>query len=216
MSVQTTPLEIPERAGMSDKERTFLTGSRQAKVFVILLVSMTVAAIILMALGNNPPSSGAFCLSRYYRLDPVENAIMSRAVQTSGRWNCIEIYYSGTKAGNIEQLASLRDLANAEDIGCHFVICNGLGGGNGQIQPTEKWQRQYLIRTRTKNGPQQTTPLVWDEIRNLNAIRICVIADGKTARPTDFQIKSVEALVEALHRKFSIRPESIYYPGDWW
>jgi len=191
-------------------------GSRQAKVFVILLLSMTVAAIILMALGNNPPSAGAFCLSRYYRLDPVENAITSRAAQTSGRWSCIEIYYSGTKAGNIEQLASLRGLANAEDINCHFVICNGLGGGNGQIQPTEKWQRQYLIRSSTKNESQQTAFWVWDEIRNLNAIRICVIADGKTARPTDFQIKSVEALVEELHRKFNIQPESIYYPSDWW
>ncbi len=171
--------------------------SRRAKVFVILLLSMTAAAIILMALGNNPPSAGAFCLSYYYRLDSVEEAITSRAAQSSDRWSCIEIYYSGTKAGSIEQLASLSSLAGPEDIDCHFVICNGLGSGDGQIQPTEKWQRQYLIR-------------------NLNAIGICVIADGKTTRPTDFQIKSVEALVEALHRKFNIPPESIYYPSNWW
>ncbi len=237
MTTQSTPLEIPERARETDtgyppqdaqwrildtrresriENRGSRMGSRQAKVFVILLLSMTVAAIILMALGNNPPSAGAFCLSRYYRLDPVKKAITSRAAQSSGRWNCIEIYYSGTKAGNIEQLASLSGLAGPEDIGCHFVICNGLGGGDGQIQTTEKWQRQYLIRTRTKNGTQQTVFLVRDENRNLNVIGICVIADGKTTRPTDFQVKSVEALVEALHRKFSIRPESIHYPGDWW
>jgi len=196
MTAQSTPLEIPERTRISDKERTFLTGSRHAKVFVILLASMTVGAIILMALGNNPPSAGAFCLSRYYGLDPVEEAITSRAAQSAGRWNCIEIYYSGTKAGNIEQLASLGGLANPEDTNCHFVICNGLGGDDGQIQTTEKWQRQYPIR-------------------DLNAIRICVIADGETTRPTDFQIKRVEALTEALHRKFNIQPESIYYLGDW-
>jgi hypothetical protein len=141
-----------------------------------------------MALGNNPPSAGAFCLSRYYGLDPVEKSITSRAAQSAGRWNCIEIYYSGTKAGNIEQLTSLGGLANPEDINCHFVICNGLGGDDGQIQTTEKWQRQYPIR-------------------DLNAIR--------TTRPTDFQIKRVEALTEALHRKFNIQPESIYYLGDW-
>ena len=40
-------------------------------------------------------------------------------------------------------------------------------------------------------------------------IRICVIADGKTTLPTDFQIKSVKALVEELHRKFNIQPEFI-------
>jgi hypothetical protein len=220
MTAQSTPLEIPERAGISDEERTFhagheetgirqkhrnfLMGSRQVKVFVILLASMTVAAIILMALGNNPPSAGAFCLSRYYRLGSVEKAITSRASQSLVRWNCIEIYYSGTKGGNIEQLASLSGLVGPEDINCHFVVCNGLGGGNGQIQPTEKWQRQWsIIPGRTWQGSGQT-------------IRICVIADGKTARPTDFQIKNIETLVEALDRKFNIRPESICYPSDWW
>ena len=203
MTTQSTPLEIPERTRISDKGRTFLMGSRHAKVFVILLASMTVGAIILMALGNNPPSAGAFCLSRYYGLDPVEKSITSRAAQSAGRWNCIEIYYSGTKGGNIEQLASLSGLANPEDIDCHFVICNGLGGDNGQIQTTEKWQRQWSsIPGRTWYGSGQT-------------IRICLIADGKTAHPTDFQIKSIEALVEALYRKFSIQPQSIYYPGDW-
>ena len=227
MSAQSTPLEIPERARETNtgysmcvirrrtdgldtrresriENRESRMGSRQAKVFVILLVSMTVAAIILMALGNNPPSAGAFCLSRYYRLDAVEKTITSRATQSSGRWSYIEIYYSSTKAGNIEQLASLSGLAGPEDINCHFVICNGLGGGDGQIQTTEKWQRQWsIIPGQTWHGNGQT-------------IRICVIADGKTARPTDFQIKSLEALVEALDRKFNIRPESICYPGDWW
>ncbi|MHC4463489.1 MAG: peptidoglycan recognition protein family protein [Planctomycetota bacterium] len=204
MSAQLSPLEIQERATISDKERTFLTGSRQTKVCVILLVSMTVGAIVLMALGNNPPSAGAFCLSRYYSLDPVEKTIMSRAAQSSGRWNYIEIYYSGTKAGNIGQLASLSGLADSKDINCHFVVCNGLGGGNGQIQTTEKWQRQWsVIPGRAWHGNGQT-------------IRICVIADGKTARPTDFQIQSIEALVEALDRKYDILPESICYPSDWW
>jgi len=218
MSAKSNPLEIQERATIADKERPFLTGSRQTKVFVILLASLTVAAVVLMTLGNNPPSAGAFCLSRYYRLEPVEKTIMSRTAQFSGRWNYIEIYYSGTEAGNIEHLASLSGLVGSEDINpvgdakekisngvnCHFVVCNGLGGGNGQIQTTEKWQRQRSIITgQAWNGSGQT-------------IRICVIADGKIARPTDFQIKSVEALVEALDRKFDIQPESICYPSDWW
>ncbi len=36
--------------------------SRVAKVLAALLVSMTTGAVVLMALGNNPPSAGAFCL----------------------------------------------------------------------------------------------------------------------------------------------------------
>jgi hypothetical protein len=36
---------------------------RVVKVLAALLVSMTVGAFVLMALGNNPPSAGPFCLA---------------------------------------------------------------------------------------------------------------------------------------------------------
>jgi len=176
---------------------------RVAKVLAALLVSMTTGAIVLMALGNNPPSAGPFCLSSYYRLDPVDKAISSQAAQSPSRWNCVEVYYSGTKAGNVEQLASLGGLTSPEDINCHFVICNGLGGSDGQIQTTEKWQRQWsIIPGRNWYGSGQT-------------VRLCIIADGKIARPTDVQMKRVETLIEGLCRRFQIAPASVYYPSDW-
>ena len=176
---------------------------RGEKIFAALLVSIVAGAVVLMALGNNPPSAGAFSLSRYYRLGPVETVILSRTSHLPGYWSCIEIYYSGTKAGNIEQLASLSGSANPKEINCHFVICNGLGGDDGKIQPTEKWQRQWpVVPGRTQCDSGQT-------------IRICIIADGKATPPTDFQIKRVEELIEGLYRKFNIQPESIYYPKDW-
>ena len=166
---------------------------RQAKVFVSLLVSMIVGMTVLMALGNNPPSAGAFSLSDYYRLEPIEKVIASRTFRTPDRWNRIEICYSNTKAGNVEQLASLNGLTSPEDIGYHFVICNGLGAADGQIQPTEKWHRQWsIIPDRPQDDSSQT-------------IRICIISDGETTPPTDFQIKRKEALVEGLYRKFNIQ-----------
>jgi len=176
---------------------------RVARVLAVLLVSMTTGTMVLMALGNNPPSEGPFCLASYYRLDPVEKAIVSRTCQSPGRWNRIEIYYSGTKAGNVEQLASLNGLPSPEDLNCHFVICNGLGGNDGQIEPTERWQRQWSIAPgRTWYGSGQT-------------VRICVVADAKTVWLTDCQIKRTDALVEGLCRKYNIRPNSVYYPSDW-
>ena len=176
---------------------------RIVKVLAALLVSMTVGAIVLMAFGNNPPSAGLWSLSSYTGLESVGKAIRSRTYQSPNRWSCIEIYYSGTKAGNIEQLASLNGLTNPEDINCHFVICNGLGGGDGQIQPTEKWQRQWsIIPGRNWFGNGQT-------------IRICIIADGKTTHLTDCQLKRADALVDKLCQKFDIQPKFIYYPSDW-
>ena len=116
---------------------------RVARVLVVLLVSMTTGAVVLMALGNHPPSAGPFCLSTYYRLDPIRQAVSSRVAQSPQRWESIEVFYSGTKAGNIDQLASLSGLASSDDINCHFVVCNGLGDSDGQIQPMREDAGQY-------------------------------------------------------------------------
>ena len=176
---------------------------RVTRVLAVLLISMTVGAIVLMALGNNPPSAGAFCLSTYYRLNPVEQALSSSVAQTQGRWECVEVYFSGTKAGNLDQLASLSGLASSDDINCHFVICNGLGGCDGQIQTTEKWQKQWsVIPDHSWYGSSKT-------------VRICLVADGKSVKPTNAQIKRTEALIETLSAKNNIPAAKIFYPSNW-
>ncbi|MBN1795522.1 MAG: hypothetical protein JW804_02510 [Sedimentisphaerales bacterium] len=179
---------------------------RVAKVLVVLLISMTTGAVVLMAVNGKPPSAGPFCLSTYYRLDPVEEAILSEATQNASRWNCIEIYFSGTKAGNIEQLSSLAGHTSPEQIDCHFVVCNGLGGADGEILKTKKWQRQWsIVPGRNWYGTPQT-------------IRICVVADGNpdvSGFASNSQVRRVEALVEKLSRRFRIDYNAVFYPGNW-
>jgi hypothetical protein len=176
---------------------------RVAKILAALLVSMTTGAVVLMVLGGNHPYAGPFSLSSYYRLNPIDDAVSSRAPQTPYRWNRIEIYYSGTKAGNIQQLASLGGLQSEDDLNCHFVICNGFGGDDGQIQSTAKWLAQWsVIPNQTWYGTGQT-------------IRICLIGDNKTFLITDAQAKRTDALVDYLAKKFNISAKSIYYPGNW-
>jgi len=176
---------------------------RVAKVLVVLLISMTAGAVVLMSINGKPPSAGPFCLSAYYRLDPIEDAIYSQAAQNTSRWNCIEIYFSQTKAGNIKQLASLAGNTSPDQIDCHFVVCNGLGGTDGEILSTTKWQRQWsIIPGRNWYGTPQT-------------IRICVVADGQESLASNAQIRRVEALVEKLSRHFQIDSQAVYYPRNW-
>jgi len=172
---------------------------RVAKVLATLLASMTTGAIVLMAMGHNPPSAGPFSLWTYYKLDPVKKAISSRTDQSTDNWNSIEIYYSGTQNGNLEQLASLSGLKNPDNINCHFCLYNGLGGSDGQIQPTEKWLKQSPATS----------------IGGKKVIRICIVADGKTKHPTDCQLKRIQVLVDALCKKFNIQFSSIDYPSQW-
>ena len=176
---------------------------RVVKVLAALLVSMTAGAIVLMALSGRPPQAGPFSLASYIGLAPIAESIPSRATQQQERWRSVEVYFSGSAAGNIEQLASLYGLADKEDLNCHFLVCNGAGGGNGQIFATAKWQRQWsIIPNSTWNGPSQT-------------IRICVIADGTNTPPTEYQIQRTYTLIEKLCQKFSISAKAIRYPENW-
>jgi hypothetical protein len=172
------------------------------KVLLVLLISMTSGAIILMALGNNAPSSGAFCLSSYYQLKSAEEAVASCTQRSPDRWSRVEVFYSQTKGGDINWLAARSGLSDAKDLNCHFVICNGLGGHDGDILHTEKWV------TQTSVVPLQN----WHSVPE--TIRICLVADGKNSLPTDCQLKRVDTLVRSLTREFGITPNNVRYLGD--
>lgn len=163
---------------------------------------MTSGAIILMVLGSNPPSAGPFCLSAYYRLSSIEQAMRSRAGQSPDRWNNVEIFFSGTRGGSLTQLVNTYGADEAAMLNCHFVVCNGNGGGDGEIQATEKWQRQWSSQpSHTWQGSERT-------------VRICLIGDGVAVQPTDYQLKRLELLLEGLCRRFHIPAKSVHLPQD--
>ena len=190
--------------------------SRQTKVLVALLVSIVLCTTILNVLGHNPPSAGAFCLSQYYRLIPVEKLIRSREIQRPRYWKWIEIYYSESGSGNrvvsgsdiqVEQSGSLSSVSNQEDIDCHFIIYNGLTGHDGQIKPTEKWNRQLPANRPADNNKRRAR-------QSEQTIYISIVTNGQNPQFTNFQIKRAEVLAEELCREFNIQSESILYPDN--
>ena len=189
---------------------------RQTKVLVALLASIVLCTIILNVLGHNPPSAGAFCLSQYYRLVPVEKLVRSREVQRPRYFKWIEIYYSENDSGNrvvsgsdtqFEQSGSLSSVSDQENIDCHFIIYNGLSGQDGQIKPTEKWNRQLPANRPAENNKRRAR-------KNEQTIYIAIITNGQNPQFTNFQIKRAEVLAEELCREFNIQPESILYPNN--
>ena len=191
--------------------------SRQTKVLVALLFSIIICTIILNVLGHNPPSAGAFCLSQYYRLVPVERLVRLREVQRPEYFKWIKIYYSGdvlddkvTLNSNkcIEPLDSVDSISGQEDIDCHFIIYNGLAGHDGRIKPTEKWNRQLPADRPVDNNKRRAR-------QNEQTIYISIVTSGQNPQCTNFQIKRAEILVEELCRELNIKSESVHYPDSW-
>ncbi|MFC1676007.1 N-acetylmuramoyl-L-alanine amidase [Planctomycetota bacterium] len=175
--------------------------SRNVKIFAATLLSIMIGIVILKSLGNNPPSAGAFSLSDYYSLEPVEKVVSLQQAQLPWRWSRIEVYYGDSGLPNVNQIISPLELVFPEESGSHFVVCNYFQGSDGQIRATGNWQKQ--LPSTTNHG--------YDN--NSHTIRICVMGDGET---TDVQVKRVELLVGSLSRKFGISHASIYYPCNWW
>jgi hypothetical protein len=184
--------------------------SRQTKLFAALFFSMTTVSLLLMALGSNPPSAGAFCLDSYYALEPVHRAVSSHAAQYRGRWDTIEIYCAA-ESDVIKQSPSPdgADAGLANDF--HFRICNGSGGKDGQIQTSERWRRQWSVDPSRSGLDTFTGP----DRSNERTIRICIMVDDKSILASDYQIRRVDTLVEALCRTFEIAPECVHYPSGW-
>ncbi len=177
--------------------------SREAKVFTALLLSMSICAALLLALGKNPPLAGAFCLDDYYRLESVEKNVSSQAEQFSGRWNSIEIFYSKNEPDHITRTTRTNGLPDHINADYHFALCNGLNGADGIIITTEKWQIQQSAIDYTNSKSNEKT------------IRICIITNSNFAEPTDYQLKRLEELIEELSRRFNFSLKAIYYPERW-
>jgi hypothetical protein len=171
--------------------------NRNMMVLFSLIASMTIGAVVLMALDHNGPSAGAYSLSSYLRLDPVEEVVRNTVQTQPLQWGRIEVVYSYTSGGNAEELALLTGLADGGPAEFHFVVCNGNGGSDGQIQAAGHWQTQQLCR------------------RKPDTIRVCVISDDQGDALTDSQRQRTGALVESLSRTFDISPRQIRYPLDW-
>ena len=181
-----------------------------------LLVSIVLCTIILNVLGHNPPSAGAFCLSQYYRLVPVEKLVSSREVERPGYWKWIEIYNSEGGSGGqsasgsniqVQQPDSLSCVSGQEDMDCHFTIYNGLAGHDGRIKPTENWNRQLPANRPAENNKRRAR-------QNKQTVYISIVTNDQNPQPTNFQIKRTEVLAEELCREFNIQPESILCPDN--
>lgn len=170
--------------------------NRTVAVLFTLLAAMTGGALVLMALDNYAPSAGAYSLSSYLRLDPVEEVVNDTLQTETTQWAGIEVFYSQTRGGNAQELPLLTSLAGGKATEFHFVVCNGNGAENGSIQTSAQWKQQAVSG---QNG----------------VIRICVIGDEKTNSASSSQIQRTNTLVESLSRSYNITPRQIHYPGNW-
>ena len=169
---------------------------RTAKLFLLLGVSAVVVGVLAWHAGQSPPlravrgSAGA------------EPGWMPS--NKSDRWTCIVIHHSATEEGNAERFDRMHRGKGWDELGYHFVIGNGSGSDDGQVEVGSRWKNQ-------KHGAHCKTP---DEYYNQHGIGICLVGNFDAGPPGKAQMRSLERLVRFLGREFDIPASRVYTHGQ--
>ena len=116
----------------------------------------------------------------------------TRVALRPGRWRALHVRHSGTDAGDARALAELARERGVSGPPDHFVICNGRGGGDGEIQFTPRWDAQQ---------PPAGAPA--------DCVSVCLIGDFDRARPTEAQLRSLRELITVLEREAGIPGQAV-------
>lgn len=174
--------------------------SRQRRVLVFggLVAVLTITSALLLAMQPAPlaPDAARSLMSLTSPAE-VDELFETQIPMRSARWKYIYIHHSGANAGSASSLAD----ASGPSISVpdHFVIGNGEGAGDGEIQMGQRWNTQQSGgKTR---GLDRLDP---------DCISICVIGDLDRASPTPRQMEQLAKLVTSLQNKLQIGRDRVW------
>lgn len=160
----------------------------------------------------------------YNYLTPAVRRAIDQAHVRRGRWKYIVVHNSGSRVGNAHIFdvyhRRVRHMVNG--LAYHFVIGNGHGSANGQIEVGHRWTAQL-------NGGH-----VASDYLNDIALGICLVGDYNRDTPTKAQIIALNELITYLryrvgrvqgkesivkaHKEINPRPTDCpgrYFPYRW-
>ncbi len=119
-------------------------------------------------------------------------------------WRWIVIHHSATPTGSASQFDRMHKEKGWDELGYHFVIGNGNGSGNGQVEVGGRWRTQ-------KWGAHAKTA---DNRYNDYGIGICLVGNFDVERPSAAQLASLAKLVAFLEKTYRISGDRVIGHGD--
>ncbi len=123
-------------------------------------------------------------------------------------WKFVVLHHSATRAGDVagidEEHRQRLDASGRPWLGIayHFVIGNGHGMADGEVQETFRWRRQLAG---AHAGQQDYNEL---------GLGVCLIGNFEEAGPTRAQLQSTRQLVSALKNRFRLQDDQILRHAD--
>jgi hypothetical protein len=175
-----------------------LLDRRTLIVWTSLIVSLSLACGLLLALNPVPhaPAVGRVLTVLDPTPDDLQNLLSIGEAPQPGRWKGIVIHHSQSRHGSAESLGRLHQSQGFGGLGFHFVIGNGDGAYDGEVQTGYRWARQL------------------DGIHTAEAIAICLVGHFDQSEPTRDQMRQLVRLVTELQRQLNIPAGRVYLHRD--
>ena len=177
---------------------------KRSKRKLIVLCSLVCLLCLTSALllGLAPPPLGADGYSSLSAttdnsLDVIFN---TRSPQQPGRWKYIYIHQSATAGGDARSLAAA---ANPADIPDHFIIGNGNGLSDGEIQVGPRW-----------NDQSPAAPPAGADRLDPDCISVCMVGNFDQSQPTAMQLRRLSQLVQTLQDQCRISADGLVLITD--
>ncbi len=169
---------------------------RKAVVFVCLLGVLTLTSAVLMALAPAPLAPGEanslFAIDAPKNLDVV---FETKAPVLPNHWKYIYIHQTATASGDANSLAQQN-----HGFGDHFLIGNGDGAVDGEIQIGQRWNEQQSAELDLRIGNEKI---------GSSCISICVVGNFDRTMPTPTQLRRLEQLVGTLQGQLHISRDDV-------
>lgn len=167
-----------------------------------LVVAMTIASAGLLLLEPRPVIPANLVLLNSLDRDVDSDRVLFETTPPPlpDRWVAIVIHQSGAVQGSSSTINRLHEQLGRGGNGYHFVIGNGNGMPDGQIDAGFRWSRQHV-------GAYAVGPSA--DFLNRRALGICMIGDFSQAPPTQSQMRELIWVVRNLQSKFNIPAEHV-------
>ena len=137
-------------------------------------------------------------------------SVVARAVRVPLRrkWKYIIIHHSGTASGNAAAFDIYHREQNRWDgLGYHFVVGNGNGAGNGQIEVGYRW-RDQLTGAHAGRAPDRSN------VMNETGIGVCLVGNFDVAKPSPEQLATLTSLIAELGSYCGIPASNVLLHSD--
>ena len=148
------------------------------KIFILILLAFFISSTTLQAKNSTPVT---------YSWTDYDEWYYKKSGEYKG-WKYIIIHHSATNAGSVKAFHNFHTRQGYGGIAYHFVIGNGNGMNDGEVQETFRWKQKISGTHVSVNS--------WEH--NVFGIGVCLVGNLENKPPTKAQLDALRKLISKL------------------